>query len=93
MKMNSSNKSGRGKKTLNRYQLSATVWAEGKYYVSKCPELGVTSFGPTPEKALRKLSEAVELYLENARLLGLLPRLAPVLKSKQRFATVMEVAI
>jgi predicted RNase H-like HicB family nuclease len=73
--------------------LSAIVWTEGKYYVSKCPELGVTSFGASPEKALKKLNEAVELYLENARLLGLLPELAPILRSKHRFTTVMEVNI
>ena len=93
MKMNSSHTNSRSKKTPTRYHLSATVWAEGKYYISKCPELGVTSFGPTPEKALQKLGEAVELYLENARLLGLLPKLTPVLKSRHRFATTMEVLI
>jgi predicted RNase H-like HicB family nuclease len=93
MKMNSSRSNGRNKKAPTRYHLSAIVWTEGKNYVSKCPELGVASFGPTPEKALSKLSEAVELYLENAELLGLLPKLAPILKSRHRFATMMEVAI
>ncbi len=70
--MNSSHTNGRSKKTLTRYQLSATVWAEGKYYVSKCPELGVTSFGLTPEKALQKtedlrvwLAQTAALYSSN----------------------------
>ncbi len=82
-----------GDKKLKRYKFSATVWAEGKSYVSKCPELGVVSFGSSPERALVKLEEAVELYLENARLLGLMPNLAPMLKSKHRFTTMMEVTI
>jgi predicted RNase H-like HicB family nuclease len=72
MKKNNSNHFGRSSKPIKHYRLSAAVWAEGKYYVSKCPELGVASFGATPEKALQKLNEAVELYLENARLLRLL---------------------
>jgi predicted RNase H-like HicB family nuclease len=82
MKKRFSRTNGRSSKALTRYNFSATVWAEGKYYVSKCPELGVTSFGTTPETALQKLGEAVELYLENARLLGMLTHLSPVLKSK-----------
>jgi len=49
-----------------RFKLSAIVWKEGKSYVSKCPELGVASFGNTIEGAIRNLKEAVDLYLENA---------------------------
>ena len=54
------------------YQLTATVWQEGAQYVSRCPELGVASCGDTPDEALNELQEAVELYLENAKELGLL---------------------
>jgi len=54
------------------YSLSATIWQEGKQYVSKCPELGVASCGDTPAEAIDALREAVELYLENAAELGLL---------------------
>jgi predicted RNase H-like HicB family nuclease len=53
------------------YQLTATVWQEGEQYVSRCPELGVASCGDTPDHALNELQEAVELYLENAKALGL----------------------
>ena len=42
-------------------------------YISRCPRLEVASCGGTPEKALENLKEAVELYLENAGELGLLP--------------------
>lgn len=54
------------------YHLTATIWKEGRHYVSKCPELGVASYGATPDKARAALEEAVELYLSNAKRLGLL---------------------
>lgn len=76
MKTIRNNGSNHDDKKLKRYSFSATVWAEGKNYVSKCPELGVVSFGASPERALARLEEAVELYLENTRLLGLMPNLA-----------------
>lgn len=93
MKKNNSRRPTETKKILKKYNLSAAVWAEGKYYVSKCPELGVASFGTTPEKALQKLNEAVELYLENARRLGIISELMPVLNSRLRFTTMMQVTI
>lgn len=52
-----------------RYQLTSVIWQEGGQYVSKCPELGVASFGPDPDGALAALQEAVELYLQNAKAL------------------------
>ena len=56
---------------MHRYQLTAAIWKEGRHYVSKCPELGVASFGPTPEKAKEALAEVVELYIANAKKLGI----------------------
>ncbi|MBU7015893.1 MAG: type II toxin-antitoxin system HicB family antitoxin [Theionarchaea archaeon] len=41
-------------------------------YVSFCPELGVYSQGETIEEAKANLTEAVELYLESAKKLGIL---------------------
>lgn len=75
------------------YHLTAVIWREGKRYVSKCPELGVASFGATPEKARSALEEAVQLYLSNAKKLGLLPDVAPALSSETRYTTPLEVAI
>jgi len=43
-------------------------------YSSLCPELGVASQGETIEEAEANLREAVELYLESARELGILKR-------------------
>ena len=76
---------------MKRYSLTAVIWKEGRLYVSKCPELGVASFGGTPEAARSALGEAVELYLSNARKLGILHDLAPALSSTDRFTTSLEV--
>ena len=74
-----------------RYQLTAVLWQEDEQYVSKCPELGVASFGPDPDRALAALREAVELYLENAKALGVIGDLEPVLTATRRFTAPFEV--
>lgn len=43
---------------------AATVWREGKWYVSQCLEVDVASQGDTEEEALANLKEALELYFE-----------------------------
>ena len=43
---------------------AATVWREGKWYVSQCLELDVASPGETEEEALANLKEALELHFE-----------------------------
>jgi len=63
-------------KTLH---LTAVIWREGKQYVSQCPEIGVASCGKTPTKARDALQEAVELWLSNARKLGILAEIRPSL--------------
>ncbi len=49
---------------------TSVVWKEPEGYVSKCPELGVASAGDTIPEAAENLKEAVDLYLENADVLG-----------------------
>ena len=44
---------------------AASVWREGKWYVSRCLELDVASQGETEEEALANLKEAIELYYES----------------------------
>jgi len=44
----------------------------GGGYSALCPELGVASQGETIEEAEANLKEAVELYLESAKELGIL---------------------
>lgn len=46
--------------------LSAIVEKEGKFYVSHCVEVSVSSQGSTIEEALANLKEAVVLYLKHA---------------------------
>ena len=56
---------------MEQLNVTAIIWQEDDAYVSKCPELEVASAGDTPEKALLNLKEALELYLENAKALGI----------------------
>jgi predicted RNase H-like HicB family nuclease len=43
---------------------AATVWREGKWYISQCLEVDVASQGETEEEALANLKEALELHFE-----------------------------
>jgi predicted RNase H-like HicB family nuclease len=43
---------------------AATVWREGKWYVSQCLEVDVASQGETEQEALENLKEALELHFE-----------------------------
>ncbi len=78
---------------MKRYHVTAVIWKEGKRYVSKCPELGVASYGATPEKARVALTEALELYMSNAKKLGLLQDVEPTLISGTRYTTPLEIAL
>ncbi len=51
---------------MSKSSFTAILEREGKEYVALCPELDVASQGPTVEKALANLKEAVELFLECA---------------------------
>ena len=46
---------------------SATVWREGKWYVSQCLDVDVASQGATEEEAFANLKEALELHFEEPR--------------------------
>jgi len=65
------------------FEYTAVVWRETDGFVSKCPELGVASCGDTFEEAVSNLREAVDLYLENAKELGLLEEVAESLTTKE----------
>lgn len=41
------------------------VYREGRYFVSQCLNVDVSSFGETPQEAIHNLKEAVELYFED----------------------------
>lgn len=46
-------------------KLKYIIYREGDYYVSKCLNAEVSSFGKTIDEALKNLQEATELYLED----------------------------
>ena len=42
-----------------------SIQKEEKFYVARCPELGVTSQGESLEDAQANVKEAIELYIES----------------------------
>lgn len=53
---------------MTKVNLKSVVWKEGKYYISQCLEVDVSSFGKTKKEALSMLQEALELYFEDVSL-------------------------
>ena len=50
---------------MRKINLKSVVWKEGKYNVSQCLDVEVSSFGKTKKEALEMLREALELYFED----------------------------
>jgi predicted RNase H-like HicB family nuclease len=50
---------------MRKIDLKSVVWKEGKYYISQCLEVDVSSFGKTKKEALAMLEEALQLYFED----------------------------
>ena len=42
-----------------------SITKEEKFYIARCPELGVTSQGETLDEAQENIKEAIELYIES----------------------------
>jgi predicted RNase H-like HicB family nuclease len=42
-----------------------SIIPDGKFFVARCPELGVTSQGESLVEAQQNLKEAIELYIES----------------------------
>lgn len=40
------------------------VWKEDEYFVSRCINVEVSSFGETIDEAVKNLKEAIELYFQ-----------------------------
>ena len=45
--------------------LKYIVYKEGKYYVSQCLNVDVSSFGNTLQEAIDNLNEALKLYFDD----------------------------
>lgn len=69
------------------YKFTAVITREGKFFVSDCPELGITSQGMTLEEALDNLKEAIHLYLKDEDIPSL------NLTASQPLITTVEVAV
>lgn len=48
-------------------QFTASVWREGKWYVSQCREVEIASQGKTEKEAVENLAEALQLHFEEPR--------------------------
>ena len=68
------------------YKSTAIIYKEGKWFIARSAELGVTTQGKTIEEARRNLQEAVELYLED------MPRMRKHLKNNLAFVTSIDVS-
>ena len=78
---------------MKNFEYTGVVWRESEGYVSKCPELGVASCGDTLEDAVSNLKEAVDLYLENAEVLGLMVDIEESLTAKEKYTAHLEVTV
>lgn len=78
---------------MKEFNVTAVIWQEDDGYVSKCPELEVASAGDTPQEALENLKEAVELYIENAKILGILDDFTASIQSSNKFTSNIGVAV
>ena len=78
---------------MKNFEYTAVVWRESEGYVSKCPELGVASCGDTLEDAVSNLKEAVDLYLENAKVLGLMVDIEESRTAKEKYTAHLEVTV
>lgn len=45
-------------------EINYVIWKENKYYVARCLNVEVSSFGESIDEAIKNLEEAVELYFE-----------------------------
>ena len=76
---------------MTKIRLTVSIWEEDGVYVSRCQELEVASCGDSPQEALDNIREAIDLYLVNARALGVIDELEPALTSQHKFTSVIEV--
>ena len=72
---------------MKEFNVMAVIWQEDEVYVSKCPELEVASAGDTPQEALENLKEAVELFIGNAKALGIFDDFSVSVQSSNKFTS------
>lgn len=52
---------------MRKLNLKNVVWKEGKYYVTQCLNVDVSSFGKTKKEAMANLNEALDLYFDEQK--------------------------
>lgn len=65
----------------NLKEFNYVLWKEGKYYVARCLNVEVSSFGESIDEAVMNLKEAVELYFEGEE--TELPEISSVILGKE----------
>jgi len=78
---------------MMKVKFTAVVWEEEGTYVSKCPEIDVSSAGDTVEEALDNLTEAIELWLVNARELGIMDEYLPMMTASEKSTRTIEINV
>ncbi|OGI60326.1 hypothetical protein A2641_01240 [Candidatus Nomurabacteria bacterium RIFCSPHIGHO2_01_FULL_37_25] len=53
---------------MKKFNLQNIVWKEGRYYISQCLNVDISSFGKTKKESLKNLSEALDLYFEDVKI-------------------------
>lgn len=53
-------------------RVTQEVWKEGKMFIAYCPELDVSSCGPSTQKASHNLREAIRITVEETMRMGTL---------------------
>ena len=78
---------------MDEFNVTAVIWQEDDIYVSKCREIEVASVGDTPQEALENLKEAVELFIGNAKALGIFDVCSVSVQSSNKFTSNIEVVV
>ena len=66
---------------MAKTNLKIITWKEGKYFVSQCLNVDISSFGKTRAESLKNLREALELYFEGTRSPKISQVKSPVIRS------------
>ena len=78
---------------MMKVTLAAIVWEEEGTYISKCPEIDVSSAGDTADEALANLTKAIKLWLVNARELGILDEYLPMMTASEKSTRTIEISV
>jgi predicted RNase H-like HicB family nuclease len=78
---------------MMKVRFTATIWEEDGVFVSKCPEIDVASAGDTFDEALSNLTEAIELWLANARELGIIDDYLSIMTASEKSTRIIEINV